>query len=134
VLYGTTDLLTEASPPIQLRDAVAEAAPRPVLLIVGEAVTGNAEVDADKWIRAAFPDTVQVWVVPDTGHTAAQSTQPQQGGQGHRVSRCRVAPDDRVCALPLLAGENIGPRFVVPTVAGGVDCRAAGPSAARSCS
>jgi dienelactone hydrolase len=78
VLYGTTDLLTEASPPIRLRDAVAEAAPRPVLLIAGGAVMGNAEVDADSWIRAASPDTVQVWVVPDTGHTAALRTQPQQ--------------------------------------------------------
>lgn len=78
VLYGTTDLLTEASPPIRLRDAVAEAAPRPVLLIAGGAVLGNAEVDADSWIRAASPDTVQVWVVPDTGHTAALRTQPQQ--------------------------------------------------------
>ena len=78
VLYGTTDLLTEASPPIRLRDAVAEAAPRPVLLIAGGAVLGNAEVDADNWIRAASPDTVQLWVVPDTGHTAALRTQPQQ--------------------------------------------------------
>ena len=78
VLYGTTDLLTEASPPIRLRDAVAEATPRPVLLIAGGAVLGNAEVDADSWIRAASPDTVQVWVVPDTGHTAALRMQPQQ--------------------------------------------------------
>lgn len=78
VLYGTADLLTEASPPIRLRDAVTEAAPRPVLLIAGGAVMGNAEVDADNWIRAASPDTVQVWVVPDTGHTAALRTQPQQ--------------------------------------------------------
>jgi dienelactone hydrolase len=78
VLYGTADLLTETSPPIRLRDAVAQAAPRPVLLIAGGAVMGNAEVDADTWIRAASPDTVQVWIVPDTGHTAALRTQPQQ--------------------------------------------------------
>jgi dienelactone hydrolase len=78
VLYGTADLLTDASPPIRLRDAVAEAAPRPVLLIAGGAVMGNAEVDADSWIRAGSPDTVRVWVVPDTGHTAALRTQPQQ--------------------------------------------------------
>ena len=78
VLYGTADLLTDASPPIRLRDAVAEAAPRPVLLIAGGAVMGNAEVDADSWIRAVSPDTVQVWVVPNTGHTAALRTQPRQ--------------------------------------------------------
>jgi uncharacterized protein len=78
VPYGTADLLTDASPPIRLRDAVAEAAPRPVLLIAGGAVMGNAEVDADSWIRAVSPDTVQVWVVPNTGHTAALRTQPRQ--------------------------------------------------------
>ena len=39
---------------------------------------GNAEVDADSWIRAVSPDTVQVWVVPNTGHTAALRTQPRQ--------------------------------------------------------
>jgi dienelactone hydrolase len=78
VLYGTADLLSDASPPIRLRAAVAETAPRPVLLIAGGAVMGNAEVDADSWIRAGSPDTVRVWVVPDTGHTAALRTQPQQ--------------------------------------------------------
>lgn len=78
VLYGTADLLTEASPPIRLRDAVADAAPRPVLLIAGGAAMGNAEVDADTWIRAASPDTVQVWVVPGAGHTAALRTHPQE--------------------------------------------------------
>lgn len=78
VLYGTADVLTEAAPPIRLRDAVVQAAPRPVLLIAGGAVVGNAEVDADRWIQDASPDTVQVWVVPDTGHTAALRTQPQQ--------------------------------------------------------
>ena len=41
-LYGTADLLTDASPPISLRDAVAAAAPTPVLLIAGGATMGNA--------------------------------------------------------------------------------------------
>lgn len=78
VLYGTTDLLTEASPPIRLRDAVRQAAPRPVLLIAGGAVMGNAEEDADRWIQAGSPDTVELWVVPDAGHTGALRTQPQK--------------------------------------------------------
>jgi dienelactone hydrolase len=77
-LYGAADLLTDASPPISLRDAVAAAAPTPVLLVAGGAVMGNAEEDADQWIRAGSPDTVELWVVPDTGHTAALRTQPQE--------------------------------------------------------
>jgi dienelactone hydrolase len=78
VLYGTADLLTEASPPISLRDAVAEAAPKPVLLIAGGATMGNAEEDADRWIQAGSPATVELWVVPHTGHTAALRTQPEE--------------------------------------------------------
>jgi uncharacterized protein len=77
-LYGTADLLTNASPPISLRDAVAAAAPTPVLLIAGGATMGNAEEDADRWIQAGSPSTVDLWVVPATGHTAALRTQPEQ--------------------------------------------------------
>jgi uncharacterized protein len=78
MLYGTADLLTEASPPISLHDAVAEAAPKPVLLIAGGATMGNAEEDADRWIQAGSPATVELWVVPHTGHTAALRTQPEE--------------------------------------------------------
>ena len=77
-LYGTADLLTDASPPISLRDAVAAAAPTPVLLIAGGATMGSAEEDADRWIQAGSPSTVDLWVVPDTGHTAALRTQPEE--------------------------------------------------------
>jgi pimeloyl-ACP methyl ester carboxylesterase len=77
-LYGTADLLTDASPPISLRDAVAAAAPTPVLLIAGGATMGNAEEDADRWIQAGSPSTVDLWVVPDTGHTAALRTEPEE--------------------------------------------------------
>jgi uncharacterized protein len=77
-LYGTADLLTDASPPISLRDAVAAAASTPVLLIAGGATMGNAEEDADRWIQAGSPSTVDLWVVPDTGHTAALRTQPEE--------------------------------------------------------
>ena len=34
-LYGAADLLTDASAPISLHDAVATAAPTPVLLVAG---------------------------------------------------------------------------------------------------
>jgi uncharacterized protein len=77
-LYGTADLLTDASPPISLRDAVAEAAPTPVLLVAGGATMGNAEEDADEWIQAGSPNTVELWVVPETGHTAALRTRPEE--------------------------------------------------------
>ena len=77
-LYGTADLLTDASPPISLRDAVAAAAPTPVLLIAGGATMGNAEEDADRWIQAGSPSTVDLWLVPDTGHTAALRTEPEE--------------------------------------------------------
>ncbi|HET9564835.1 MAG TPA: alpha/beta fold hydrolase [Mycobacterium sp.] len=77
-LYGTADVLTDASPPISLRDAVAATAPTPVLLIAGGATMGNAEEDADRWIQAGSPSTVDLWVVPDTGHTAALRTQPEE--------------------------------------------------------
>jgi dienelactone hydrolase len=77
-LYGASDLLTDASPPISLRDAVAAAAPTPVMLVAGGAVMGNAEEDADQWIQAGSPDTVELWVVPGTGHTAALRTQPHE--------------------------------------------------------
>jgi uncharacterized protein len=77
-LYGTADLLTDASPPISMRDAVRAAAPTPILLIAGGATMGNAEEDADRWIQAGSPDTVELWVVPDTGHTGALRTQPEQ--------------------------------------------------------
>lgn len=78
VLFTTADLLTDASPPVSLRDAVGQAAPRPVLLVAGGGVMGNAEEDADRWIQAGSPDTVEIWVVPDATHTAALRTHPRQ--------------------------------------------------------
>jgi dienelactone hydrolase len=74
--YGFTDLLTAASPPIALRDAAAATAPRPVLLIAGGAVPD--EPDASRYIAAAAPDSVQVWVAPGAGHTGARARHPQE--------------------------------------------------------
>ena len=69
VLYATADLLTDATPPPSLQDAVRDAAPTPVLLIAGGAVMANTEEDAGRWIRAGSPDTVDLWVVPGSEHT-----------------------------------------------------------------
>ena len=72
VLYTATDLLTAADPPMTLRDAVAATAPRPVLLIAAGDVAD--EPVAGRWMRAASPETVELWVVPGSGHTAGLAT------------------------------------------------------------
>ncbi len=70
--YGVVDLLTEADPPIALRDAVAEMAPRPVLLIAAGDVESEGHAGRD--IAGASPDTVELWIVPGVGHTAGLDT------------------------------------------------------------
>jgi fermentation-respiration switch protein FrsA (DUF1100 family) len=73
---GLTDLLTPAGRPIALREAVASIAPRPVLLIVGGAE--RDEEPADRYIRSGSPRSVELWVVPGTGHTDALRTRPRE--------------------------------------------------------
>ena len=77
--YATADLLTDAEPPIPLREAVGRAAPRPILLITGGAV--RDEEHAARWIQAGSPDSVTIWVVPGAGHTAGLRAQPTQWEQ-----------------------------------------------------
>ena len=67
--YGFADLLTSASPPITLHDAVRAAAPRPVLLIAAGLVPDEAR--AARYIQQAAPDSVDVWVAPRATHTHA---------------------------------------------------------------
>jgi pimeloyl-ACP methyl ester carboxylesterase len=74
--YSITDLLTDADPPIALRDAVVAAAPRPVLLIA--AGDEENEIHAGRDIASASSGTVELWVVPDTGHTAGIDTHPDE--------------------------------------------------------
>jgi dienelactone hydrolase len=74
--YGITDLLTEASRPISLRDAVRVAAPQPVLLIA--AGTLASEHYADKAIQAASPATVELWLVPGADHIGGLRTAPRE--------------------------------------------------------
>ena len=80
VTYALTDLLSPASPPLPLADAVATAAPRPLLLIAGGA---TEEPIADLLIQKRAPRSVQLWVVPSAGHTAALRTDP--AGWDHHV-------------------------------------------------
>jgi pimeloyl-ACP methyl ester carboxylesterase len=77
--YALTDLLTDADPPIALRDAVAATAPRPVLLIAGGAA--HDERTESRYIAEGSPDTVEVWVVPGAGHTAGLDTDPAEWEQ-----------------------------------------------------
>jgi pimeloyl-ACP methyl ester carboxylesterase len=73
--YGFTDLLTSARPPITLHDAV-RASTRPTLLIAAGDVADEAR--AGRHIASGSPGTVELWVVPDTGHTDAVRTQPEE--------------------------------------------------------
>jgi uncharacterized protein len=77
--YNAADLLTDADQPIALHDAVAAAAPCPVLLIAGGAIADEAR--AGRYIQSGSPATVALWVVPNARHTAALDTQPQQWEQ-----------------------------------------------------
>jgi pimeloyl-ACP methyl ester carboxylesterase len=74
--YRIADVLTAADPPITLRKAVATAAPRPVLLIAGGAVEN--EPLAGRYIQGGSPGTVELWIAPDTEHTAALATHPAE--------------------------------------------------------
>jgi dienelactone hydrolase len=74
--YSTVDLLTDAEPPMALHASAAAAAPRPMLLIAAGNVA--TEGHASRYIAGASPETVEVWVVPDTGHTGALDTHPDE--------------------------------------------------------
>jgi hypothetical protein len=74
VLYTTADLLSGASRPMPMRDAIVAAAPRRFLLVA--AGTDADEIDAGRWFRAASPERIELWVVPGAGHTGGLATEP----------------------------------------------------------
>lgn len=74
LVYGTADLLTDASPPRPLREAVAVAAPRPVLLIAAGDVADEAP--AGRHIQRGSPGTVELWVAEGAAHTGALDAHP----------------------------------------------------------
>jgi dienelactone hydrolase len=74
LVFNIADVLTDASQPSSLRAAAAGAAPRPMLLIAGGSV--DDEPKAGRYIQAGSPESVVLWIVPDTGHTAALDTHP----------------------------------------------------------
>ena len=74
VMYGTAGILSGADRPTSLRDAIRAASPRPMLLIAGGATVDEAT--AGRWFRLASPGSVQLWIVPGSGHTASLATRP----------------------------------------------------------
>jgi len=68
---GIADVLSSASPPQPLRDAVRQVAPRPVLLIAGTGEERQVE-----WYRSAAPDEVTVELLPEVPHTGALAHAP----------------------------------------------------------
>ena len=95
VLYATTDLLTDATSPPSLHDAVRDASPTPVLLIAGGAVMANTEEDAGRWMQSGSPETVDLWVVPGSGHTGGLGTAPAEW-----ESRVNLFLDDALLRSP----------------------------------
>jgi fermentation-respiration switch protein FrsA (DUF1100 family) len=76
IQFGVTDLLTPASPPRSLPDAVKRAEGVPLLLITAGTVTDERRA-ADAF-RAAAPDRVAVWNVDGASHTGGLDTDPPE--------------------------------------------------------
>jgi fermentation-respiration switch protein FrsA (DUF1100 family) len=74
--FALTDLLTDASPPVALREAAATASPTPILLIAGGAVPD--EPPAARHVAGGAPGNVSLWVAPGAGHTGALDRHPQE--------------------------------------------------------
>lgn len=69
------DVLSEPPRPPPLEEAVRGIAPRPVLLVAAGQVPDEQHAAAA--LRAAAPDSVQVWVVPGADHMGALGTAPE---------------------------------------------------------
>ncbi len=76
-----TDLLTPAAPPPTLAESASRRDARPLLLVA--AGRRDDERQAGAWISggaegSGVAEGVQLWVVPDAGHTEGLSTLPQE--------------------------------------------------------
>jgi uncharacterized protein len=71
--YTIADLMSPASPPLDLEEAVSRVAPRPLMLI-----SGNGQTEAE--LNSRFADltspTTTLWELPDTEHTRGIWTHP----------------------------------------------------------
>jgi uncharacterized protein len=73
---GVTDFLTEASPPLTLRAAVADAPDTRFLLITAGTVSDEGR--AASYIRSAASDRVTVWTVDGADHTGGYESRPDE--------------------------------------------------------
>jgi len=75
IMWGLADLMTDPAPPITLAEAARRLGTRQVLLI-----ESNDENDAAAGpvIRDAAPGAVELWAMPDTGHTQGLFTHPRE--------------------------------------------------------
>ncbi len=88
VQYTAAGLISGAPRPMSIPHAIQAAAPRPVLIIAGQA---NAdELIAARWFQAASPATVHLWVVPHAGHTQGLATAPR-AWEAHVISFLHTA-------------------------------------------
>ena len=96
--FRVADLLTDASPPMALVDAVRTSA-TPMLLIAG-----RGEVDANRRIRDAAPDRVELWELPRHAARRRPARTPRGvGATGHDLPRRlpHLTPAIRGAVLPL---------------------------------
>lgn len=75
VEFTLTDLLTEASKPTPLADAVTMSAPRRLMLLTAGQVAD--ERHAAEHLRAAAPDRVTVLEIPNADHTGGFDVDPE---------------------------------------------------------
>ena len=79
VQFGITDVLSDTSPPTQLRSAVAAATGTQFLLVTAGEV--DDELRAAEYMRSGASDRVTVWTVEGAGHTGGYDTQPDEWEQ-----------------------------------------------------
>jgi uncharacterized protein len=87
LMFTTADLLSAARPPIALLEAVEAIVPRRVLLVASGA---GDEIVAARQMQLAAPDTVEMWAVPEAGHTGELAARPAEW-EAHVVGFLDVA-------------------------------------------
>ena len=71
-----TDVLTSASVPTSLHDAVGSSGHTTFLLIAGG--EQEDEIHAATYIASAAPERVETWTVPGSGHSEGLATAPAE--------------------------------------------------------
>ena len=71
-----TDALTSASLPTSIRAAVETSADARYLLITAGDVADEGHAAA--YLATGAPERVQIWTVPDSGHTGGLETRPEE--------------------------------------------------------